>query len=181
MIRSWLRVLSALAMSFVLLECKQAAPLRPQFAYVANFYSNLVSAYSIGSNGALTPVAGSPFGEDAAVGPVSVAVDPTAKFAYVTNSSDNVSAYRIGSDGTLTPIPGSPFGAGRQPISVAITRLARTAIGALPTTIAANNNYYLPANLAVTGFGAAITTTPPDRDCRRNTGHPSDDGFSSVH
>jgi hypothetical protein len=58
MIRSWLRVLSALAMSFVLLECKQAASLRPQFAYVANFYSNLVSAYSIGSNGALTPVSG---------------------------------------------------------------------------------------------------------------------------
>src|ERR1700730_17811745 len=76
MIRSWLRVLSALAMSFVLLECKQPAPLRPQFVYVANFYSNLVSAYSIGSNGALTPVPGSPFGEDAAVGPVSVAVTP---------------------------------------------------------------------------------------------------------
>jgi DNA-binding beta-propeller fold protein YncE len=150
-----------------------------KFTYVANALANNVSSYNIGSNGALTPIPGSPFA--AGSEPVSVAVDPTAKFAYVTNSSDNVSAYRIGSDGTLTPIPGSPFGAGRQPISVAITRLARTAIGALPTTIAANSNYYLPANLAVTGFGAAITTTPPDRDCRRNAGHPSDDGFSSVH
>lgn len=32
-----------------------------QFAYVANFGTNNVSAYSIGANGALTPVAGSPF------------------------------------------------------------------------------------------------------------------------
>jgi 6-phosphogluconolactonase len=124
MIRSWLRVLSALAMSFVLLECKQAAPLRPQFAYVANFYSNLVSAYSIGSNGALTPVAGSPFGEDAAVGPVSVAVDPMAKFAYVANiDSNDISAYSIASYGALTPVPGSPFAARVKPASVAITRL----------------------------------------------------------
>jgi hypothetical protein len=38
---------------------------------VANFYSNNVSAYSIGSNGALTPVPGSPFG--ARVNPISVA------------------------------------------------------------------------------------------------------------
>jgi len=97
MSRSWLRVSLALAISFVLLECKQGAPLRPQFAYVANFYSNLFSAYSIDSNGTLTPVPGSPFGEDRAVGPVSVAVDSKAKFAYVANrASSDVSAYSIG-------------------------------------------------------------------------------------
>ena len=108
--------MSALAMSFVLLECKQAAPLRPQFAYVANFYSNLVSAYSIGSNGALTPVPGSPFGEDAAVGPVSVTVDSTAKFAYVANfASNNISAFSIASNGALIPVPGSPFAGGQTP------------------------------------------------------------------
>ena len=117
MIRSWLRVLSALAMSFVLLECKQAAPLRPQFAYVANFYSNLVSAYSIGSNGALTPVPGSPFGEDAAVGPVSVAVDPTAKFAYVANRfGSDISVYSIGSNGALTPFQARPLQRDTNPI-----------------------------------------------------------------
>jgi DNA-binding beta-propeller fold protein YncE len=58
------------------------------FAYVANFYSNLVSAYSIGSDGTLTPLPG-PFGEDAAVGPISVAVDSAAKFAYVANYASN--------------------------------------------------------------------------------------------
>ena len=41
------------------------------------------------------PVPGSPF--TAGRGPISVAVDPTAKFAYVANFySNNVSAYSIG-------------------------------------------------------------------------------------
>ena len=55
--RGWLSVFSTLAIGFVWL----AAPLRAQFAYVANGTSNNVSAYSIGANGALTPVPGSPF------------------------------------------------------------------------------------------------------------------------
>src|ERR1700722_10616469 len=106
--RGWFYILPTLAIGFVLLECKQPTPLRPQFVYVANFYSNLVSAYSIGSNGALTPVPGSPFGEGAAVAPVSVALDPTAKFAYVANRfGSNISAYSIGSNGALTPVSGS--------------------------------------------------------------------------
>ena len=92
-----------------------------KFVYVANFSSNNVSAYGIGSNGALTPVSGSPFATG--VGPVSVAVNATAKFAYVVNfSSKNVSGYRIASNGTLTPVPGSPFAARVKPASVAITR-----------------------------------------------------------
>jgi hypothetical protein len=110
--RGWFYVLPTLAIGFVLLECKQPTPLRSQFVYVANFYSNLVSAYSIGSNGALTPVPGSSFGEDAAVGPNSIAVDSAAKFAFVANfASNNISAFSIGSNGALTPVPGSPFGA----------------------------------------------------------------------
>ena len=59
------------------------------FAYVANCGSGCggtgagdVSAYSIDSTtGTLTPVAGSPF--PAGVNPISVAVDPTGRFAYV--------------------------------------------------------------------------------------------------
>jgi hypothetical protein len=43
-----------------------------KFAYVANFDSNDISAYSIASNGALTPLPGSPFA--ARVKPASVAI-----------------------------------------------------------------------------------------------------------
>jgi 6-phosphogluconolactonase len=95
-----------------------AAPLRAQFVYEANELSKNVSAYSIGPNGALTPVPGSPF---AAAGfPGSMAVDPTGKLAYVA-SDDNVSAYSIGANRALTPVPGSPFAAGRNgPLSVAV-------------------------------------------------------------
>jgi 6-phosphogluconolactonase len=53
-----------------------------------------------------------------------VAVNPTGKFAYVTNFGDNnVTAYSIGADGPLTPVAGSPFAAGIGPSSVAITPL----------------------------------------------------------
>src|SRR5260221_1944003 len=116
--RGWLSVFSTLAIGFVCL----AAPLRAQFAYVANIGSNNVSAYSIGDNGALMfNVPGSPF--LAGSGPSSVAVDPTAKFAYVANiGSNNVSAYSIGANGALTPLAslGSPFAAGTNPVSVAV-------------------------------------------------------------
>jgi len=46
--------------------------LRAEFVYVANAGDNTVSAYSIGANGALTPVPGSPFA--AGIEPISVAV-----------------------------------------------------------------------------------------------------------
>ena len=83
-----------------------------KFAYVSNYGSDNVSAYTIdASNGALKQVKGSPFG--AAAGPCSVVADPAGKFIYVPNNgSGNVSAYQIKSDGMLTEIKGSPFGAG---------------------------------------------------------------------
>jgi 6-phosphogluconolactonase len=58
-----------------------AWPLRAQFAYVANLADNTVSGYSIDrKTGALTAVPGSPF----VTGGGAVAVDPTGRFAYVT-------------------------------------------------------------------------------------------------
>src|SRR5258708_17665346 len=94
--RGWLSVFSTLAIGFVCL----AAPLRAQFAYVANNDSIYVSAYSIGANGALTPVPGSPF--VAGIFPISVAVDPMATFSYVpTHGHTNDSHYDIESHATL--------------------------------------------------------------------------------
>ena len=64
------------------------------------------------------------FAFPAGLGPLSVAVDPMAKFAYVANiDSNDISAYSIASNGALTPVPGSPFAARVKPASVAITRL----------------------------------------------------------
>jgi hypothetical protein len=55
--RACIKLWSALAIGFVLL----AGSLRAEFLYVANAFSDDVSAYRISPNGALTPVAGSPF------------------------------------------------------------------------------------------------------------------------
>src|SRR6516225_5280075 len=100
------------------------APSRAQFAYVANADSGDISAYSIDSNGSLTPVPGSPFA--AGIEPFSVSVDFIARFAYATNfSGSNVSAYRISSNGALTPVSGSPFETGAGPISVAADPMGR--------------------------------------------------------
>ena len=98
-----------------------------KFAYVANHgygepdNPGNVYAYAINAkSGTLTQIQGSPFA--AGTGPAGVAVDPTGKFAYVTNdNSDNLSAYAINtSDGALKHVKGSPFKAGRQPWGVAI-------------------------------------------------------------
>src|SRR5260221_12711296 len=102
--RGWLSVFSTLAIGFVCL----AAPLRAQFVYVVNNASNNVSAYSIGANGALTPVPGSPFA--AGTWPFSVAVDPTAKFAYeIGRASSNETAYISVVAVSLKTAPGAPF------------------------------------------------------------------------
>src|SRR5258708_3077273 len=91
------------------------------FAYVANFRSGDVSAYTIdGATGALMEVDGSPF--PAGSGPWSVTVDPTGQFAYVANGgSNNVSAYSIdGTTGALTEIDASPLPAASPPPSAPV-------------------------------------------------------------
>jgi hypothetical protein len=93
--RGWLSVFSTLAIGFV---CLAVAPLRAQFAYVANGGGNNISAYSIGANGALTPVPGSPFAAGNA--PVSVAI--MAKFAYVADGG--------GPSASSRPIASAPRG-----------------------------------------------------------------------
>jgi 6-phosphogluconolactonase len=108
-----------------------------KFAYVANFLSNDVSAYTIASTGALTQVdcGGGPTCDTvnslpknfkAGMGPGSVTVDPTGKFVYVANQGDRVnpgtvSAYTIDSStGALTSV--SPdVSAGVAPGSVTVT------------------------------------------------------------
>src|SRR5260221_11675411 len=116
-------------------------------------FGNNVSAYSIGAGGGLMTMTslGSPFA--AGTGPVSVAVDPTAKFAYVANVGDsNVSAYSIGANGALTPLTslGSPFAAGTEPASVAanppgkFASVANTGFPTPPTTSA--SAYSIRAN-----------------------------------
>ena len=75
--------------------------------------NHLVAAFAIDTaTGALTPVAGSPFG--AGNGSFSVAVDQSGKYLYTANSFDNtISAFAIDAGtGALTSVSGSPFATG---------------------------------------------------------------------
>ena len=104
----------------------------PKFAYVTNRGDGTVSAYTINSStGSLSAVPGSPF--QAGIGPTSVAVDPSNRFAYVANLSGgsargHVSAYTINSStGALSAIAGSPFKAGNTPYGVTVDPSGRFA------------------------------------------------------
>jgi DNA-binding beta-propeller fold protein YncE len=66
--------------------------------YVANSVSGNVSAFSVGTDGALSAVSGSPFA--AGIGLSAVAVTPDGGHLYVTNAG-NASAFSIGASGAL--------------------------------------------------------------------------------
>ena len=75
-----------------------STPLRAEFVYVANSGDNTVSGYTINpATGALTAIAGSPFA--AGEQPISVAMDPSGKFAYVANETDNTRDSNTAGDG----------------------------------------------------------------------------------
>jgi 6-phosphogluconolactonase (cycloisomerase 2 family) len=90
------------------------------FVYVANANTNnptaadqrgTISAFSVGSGGALTSVYPSttplPY---AGVTPSASASDPTSRFLYVTDSASNqLYAYTIATNGALAPLNNGPF------------------------------------------------------------------------
>ena len=86
-----------------------------KYLYIPNTGDASISAFSMGSSGALTPISGSPFpsgGNGSVNGPLGIAADADGKFVYVCNASNDISVFSIGSSGALTPVSGSPFPAG---------------------------------------------------------------------
>jgi 6-phosphogluconolactonase (cycloisomerase 2 family) len=116
-------VVGSLLLSSTVLHGQQ-----PNFVYTNNntdpfFGTNTVSAFSVGPNGALTPIGGSPFSTGGMgfngngieyFAPNRIIVSPSANFLFVANDgSSDVSVFVIDPNtGTLTLIPGSPFATG---------------------------------------------------------------------
>jgi len=96
--------------------------LAPRFAYVATLdgiaiYIVDVTTGQLRHNGYV-----------ATGGYPSVTVDPSGRFAYSINGSNNISGYTIdASSGALTPLPGSPFAAELGPFSVTVDPSGRFA------------------------------------------------------
>jgi 6-phosphogluconolactonase len=84
-----------------------------KFLFVAEFNTGL-RALSIGTNGSLSEVSGSPY--SAGTGPAGVILDSTGSYVYVANKgSNNISGFALtAASGQLTPISGSPFSSGGQ-------------------------------------------------------------------
>jgi len=79
-----------------------------RFLAAANSGSSDITMFRIGSDGALTPVAGSPFAMDAVAH--GIKISPDGKFlAAALQSINAVAMFRIATDGTLAPVAGSPF------------------------------------------------------------------------
>ena len=83
------------------------------FLYAANTddANGSISAFNIRPNGALAPVAGSPFATVPGGGPAGFY--DGGKILYVAlQNANGVAALNIADDGSLTPVAGSPFSAG---------------------------------------------------------------------
>lgn len=93
-----------------------------RFAYTANFTSNNVSGFTIDANtGSLTAMPSSPFSTGVgATSPSSIGIDPSSKFAYVTNQG-MIAGFSVDSTGNLTQLPSSPFLTGTSSGAIVIT------------------------------------------------------------
>lgn len=90
--------------------------------YTANTTQGTVAAFAIGSDGSLSPVAGSPFAVGTAgASPTFLAVHPSGSFLYAADPAHNaVLGFSIGSNGAIAPISGSPFAAGTGAVALSI-------------------------------------------------------------
>jgi len=109
--------------------------------YAADFTGGGIWAFTIGSNGVLAPVAGSPFATPSNGAPAEMVAGGnliSGNILYVALSGLNqVAAFSINGSGALTPLSGSPFAAGRGPVSLlAYTRFLYL-LNALDHTISA--------------------------------------------
>lgn len=78
-----------------------------------------ISGFSVASNGVLSPLAGSPY--LAGSTPTGIAIDPTSRFLYATDSSQNqLIAYNILTSGGLYPLNNGPFATGTFPVGVVV-------------------------------------------------------------
>src|SRR5579872_1832931 len=84
-----------------------------KYLYVGIPSTFQVFGYSVDSNGGLTALSGSPFGENylsTAVGTKNMITNPAGTFLFVLSGvSNQIYVYQIGSSGSLSVVSGSPF------------------------------------------------------------------------
>jgi 6-phosphogluconolactonase (cycloisomerase 2 family) len=85
----------------------------------SNANAGWVFGYSVGSNGALTAISGSPY--QAGVKPSALATDPTNRFVFVTDyASNELIGYSVLSTNVLSFMINGPFKTGNEPTAITI-------------------------------------------------------------
>lgn len=133
-----------------------------KYLFVAETGVNALRALTIGTNGALTEVSGSPF--TTGLGPNGVIVDATGSYVYVANRTDGtITAFALSTTGKLTPIAGSPFTTGTNPVDLAEDKthayIAVACSGGSPDLQVFTVSTTTPG--ALTSFATAATGTDP--------------------
>ena len=100
------------------------------FLFVAELNTGL-REFSIGTNGALTEISGSPYA--VGTGPTGVVLDTTGSYVYVANKgSNNISAFTLtAASGKLTAISGSPYSSGGQLPIAMVNDNSKTFLGVI--------------------------------------------------
>lgn len=88
------------------------------FLYVSNGTAGNISAFAIGTNGALTELGGSPFSVGAGATAAGLAIDPKGQFLYAADSANNKIASFNVAGGPLAAVGSVP--AGTKPVAVAV-------------------------------------------------------------
>ncbi len=157
------------------------------FAGEANAAATIVDVFDIAPNGALAPIAGSPFVAAAGKNSNVPLLSPDDKRLFVSNQvSATVTVFDVAAGGALTPVAGSPFAVG--PGATLTSGLATDRAGAL--LYAANAPYRIgvftiapsgaltpapgspvstgrpPGLLSLTAFPAKVCFVPSDLDIK---------------
>jgi 6-phosphogluconolactonase len=88
------------------------------FLYVSNGTAGNISAFAIGTNGALTELAGSPFPVGSGATAAGLAIDPKGQFLYAADSANNKIASFNVAGGPLAAVGSVP--AGTKPVAVTV-------------------------------------------------------------
>lgn len=82
--------------------------------------SRFIDIYSLGADGSLTPIPGSPFSDGQQI--FDLVLSPGGRFLFTTGGfSQTDSAFRASADGSLAPVAGSPFALPDFTSGIAIT------------------------------------------------------------
>lgn len=97
-----------------------------KFLFINDLTDGKILAYSIGGDGTLSPVSGSPFNVPGNDQPYNMVIDSSGRFLYAPVIQGGIAAFSVNSStGALADVAGSPFPTSNLPFTLAIAPSAK--------------------------------------------------------